>query len=177
MSMTTDGGATWVPDVGVDNPSIFGLDIKRISYPAPTVAYAVMSAFLTTTARIWKASINLVEVKSIEPNPACAGAVVTITGSGFSKDSTVSFGTTQVPSTDVQHVSGTELKVKVPPRSLLDTVDVTVTTPQLGTSIANPGSRFTYKGPVVDAATGKVNAPTVKSVTPPEGKVAGARGS
>jgi hypothetical protein len=79
-------------------------------------------------------------ITSISPSSGAAagGTVVTITGTNFSSDSVVDFGT--VPGTDVTVVSPTQITVTSP--ALAGTVDVQVTN-MFGTSLAVPADRFT----------------------------------
>ncbi len=81
-------------------------------------------------------------VTGVSPNsgPSTGGTSVTITGTGFTGASTVSFGTVPAPSFTV--VSDTTITVSSPP-AMPGTVDVKVTTPQ-GTSAANGADQFTY---------------------------------
>ena len=93
------------------------------------------------------------------------GAVITVTGTGFSGASAVDFGPTAGGSLTV--VSGTSLTV-VSPAELAGVVDITVTGPG-GTSATGPADQFSYDGrPVVSAvspAAGPVAGGTVVSVT------------
>ena len=76
------------------------------------------------------------------------GTSVTVTGTGFTDATSVSFGSTAA--TDLVVVSDTELTVDAPTGT--GTVDVTVTTPG-GTSVQGSADQFTYLGrPVVTSA-------------------------
>ena len=83
------------------------------------------------------------------------GQWLTIYGSNFTPDATVSFGGTAAPSVTVY--SGTELAVQTPAVATPSTVDVTVTTFQ-GTSATTAADHFTYG-----------YLPTVTSVSPASG--------
>ena len=85
------------------------------------------------------------------------GNTVDITGTGFTVDSIVTFGTLDLPDGDVAFNSDTGLSVLVPPGPA-GTIDVTVTT-DLGTS---NGASYTY-----------VDIPTITSVEPNFGLLAG----
>ncbi len=86
------------------------------------------------------------------------GTAVTITGTGFTGASAVSFGTT--PASSYSVVSGTEITV-ASPASVLGSVDVTVTTP-VGTSATSALDVFSYE-----------HAPIVSSVSPLAGPPSG----
>ena len=88
-----------------------------------------------------------------------AGASVTVTGTNFTSDATVMFGTTAA--TSVSNVSATQLTA-VAPAHATGTVDVRVTTGSGGESAAVAADKFTYD-PV----------PTVTAVSPDAGAVTG----
>ncbi|MGH7170930.1 MAG: putative Ig domain-containing protein [Gemmataceae bacterium] len=90
---------------------------------------------------------NAPTVTSISPNngsPA-GGTSATITGTGFTEGSTVSFGTLAATSVTVN--SSTSITAAAPPESA-GSVDVTVTTPY-GTSAIRSADQFTYGAPVI----------------------------
>jgi hypothetical protein len=89
--------------------------------------------------------------------PAAGGTKVTITGSNFTNATSVSFGTTAAASFTI--TSDTQITAVSPAGN--GTVDVTVTTPG-GTSTISTADQFTY-----------IPLPSVKSVTPTSGPVAG----
>ena len=89
--------------------------------------------------------------------PEAGGTKVTITGTGFTAGSTVSFGATKAKASTF--ISATELSAESPAGKA--TAAVTVTTPG-GTSAETPADLYTY-----DAT------PTVTKVTPAEGPLAG----
>ncbi len=86
------------------------------------------------------------------------GSPVTITGTGFTVATGVSFGSTAVASYTI--VSGTEITTTAPAEPA-GAVDVTVTSPS-GTSLASPADEFTYEV-----------APTISSLSPSAGPAAG----
>ena len=98
-------------------------------------------------------------VTGISPGsgPASGGTIVTITGTNFTGATVVHFGSTSATPTVN---SDTQITVTSPAGS--GTVDVTVTTPG-GTSATSSADQFTYN----------VAAPTVTSVTPSSGPLAG----
>lgn len=73
--------------------------------------------------------------------PLEGGTNVTITGSGFTGVTDVRFGST--PASSFTLVSDSTILAISPPGATAGTVNVTVTTPY-GTSVAGPGSTFTY---------------------------------
>ncbi|HEV2655410.1 MAG TPA: IPT/TIG domain-containing protein, partial [Ktedonobacteraceae bacterium] len=88
----------------------------------------------------------LPKVDSISPTsgPEAGGTTVTITGSGFTGATAVSFGSTA--GTDVTVVSDTQITVVSPAGS--GRVDVTVTT-SAGTSQTSTADQFTYTPVIV----------------------------
>ena len=89
--------------------------------------------------------------------PLAGGTKVTITGTGFTKSSTVSFGATKAKAST--YVSETELSAESPAGT--GTVNVTVVTAG-GTSATSPADDFNY-----------VSTPTVSKLAPAEGPEAG----
>ncbi|MDO9324635.1 MAG: IPT/TIG domain-containing protein [Methanoregula sp.] len=89
------------------------------------------------------------------------GDLVTISGTGFTTASTVSFGGTA--GTSVTYISATQISVRSPARTGGGTVDVRVTTTG-GTSATSSADRFTYVGVI----------PAITSITPTSGRLAGA---
>jgi hypothetical protein len=88
------------------------------------------------------------------------GTLVSITGSGFTGASAVSFGATSASAFTV--LSDTLLSATAPPQAS-STVDVTVTTPS-GTSATSAADRFTYSAAPL---------PAVTAITPTSGSAAG----
>ncbi len=91
------------------------------------------------------------------------GQSVTVTGSGFTGATAVSFGTVLVPRPAVS--GDTQLTVTSPAASASETVDVMVTTAR-GTSAMSTAGRFTYHDPAAAARA-------VTSAEPAGGSVAG----
>jgi len=106
-------------------------------------------------------------VTGISPNTGsdAGGNTVTISGSGFSAGSTVSFGT--VPGADPTVVNSTMLTVIAPPGTD-GTVNVTVTNPA-GTSATSSADRYTYLSPpvvtAVSPARGSESGGTIVTIT------------
>ena len=73
--------------------------------------------------------------------PTAGGTTVTVTGSGFTGATTVSFGT--VPALDLSVASDTQLTVTAPPAAGSGAVDVTVAT-SAGTSATGEADQFSY---------------------------------
>ena len=107
----------------------------------------------------WVFSIEPPSITHIEPRegPTAGGTTVTIKGSGFTESSTVRFGSAEAA--DVEVESPTRIKATSPAGT--DLVNVTVTNIN-GTSATGPTDWFDYVAP-----------PTVNSVAPGEGPVAG----
>ena len=99
-------------------------------------------------------------VTAVSPaeGPTAGGTVVTVTGSGFSRASAITFGSTAAPSFRVD--SDTSLSVTAPARGA-GTIDIRVTTPG-GRSAAVAADRFTYRA-----------LPRVTAVSPQSGPRAG----
>ncbi len=112
---------------------------------SPTVA---ADRFMYTTAPPTPA------VSGISPISGPSGTVVTITGTGFTAATGVSFGATSASSFTI--VSDTQITATAPAGT--GTVDITVTSPG-GTSPAVAADRFTYPAP----------APSVTGVSPTSG--------
>ena len=99
-------------------------------------------------------------VTDLDPNagPAAGNNTVTITGTNFTADSTVKFGTKAA--TSVVVVSATKITVKAPSGTTGTVVDVLVTTPA-GTSANTAADNYTY------------GTPTVTSIAPTHGPADG----
>ena len=96
-------------------------------------------------------------VSAVSPNdgPAAGGTMVTITGTGFTRATTVDFGTNQA--TNLTVASDTTITAYSPAGT--GAVGVTVTTPG-GTSATSTADQFTY-------------APSISSISPTAGTVSG----
>ena len=101
--------------------------------------------------------VPTVTALSVKEGPLAGATKVTITGTGFTKASTVSFGATKAKAST--YVSETELSAESPAGT--GTVNVTVVTAG-GTSATSPADDFSY-----------VSTPTVSKLTPAEGPEAG----
>ncbi len=86
-------------------------------------------------------------ILSISPTSGstCGGTKVTITGSGFTGATSVSFGSYKAKATDFTVDSDTQITVGSPPANSSGKVDVTVTTPG-GTSATSSADLFSYDG-------------------------------
>lgn len=142
---TPAGTAGQVVDVRLTTPN-------GTSYLAPSATYEYQAAAVTAPvlANISPANGDLF-----------GGTVVTINGSGLGSATGVMFGTR--PGTEIEIVSGTQLRVKTPEGASVATVNVTVTNPG-GTSATTTAARFTYDKPP---------APTVTAVAPATGPMLG----
>jgi hypothetical protein len=113
-------------------------------------AYLVLAPGFVPTPRLTAISMT--------NGPTSGGTSVTITGTGFTGVTTVSFGSTAAPSfTVTSSTSITALSPPVPP----GTVDVTVTNAG-GTSATSAADQFTFIAP-----------PTITAVSPNSGPLAG----
>jgi uncharacterized repeat protein (TIGR01451 family) len=112
----------------------------------------------TTTRVVLPPAPRAPAVTSLSPSsgPVEGGTAVTITGSGFTGATAVSFGTK--PAASLSVVSDSEITTTSPLGTGAGALDVTVTTPG-GTSATSPADQFTY-------AAG--NPPQVTGVTPVE---------
>lgn len=99
-------------------------------------------------------------VTAVSPlaGPLAGGTTITVTGTGFTGATALSFGTQA--GTSVTVVSSTQITVKNP-AALPAAVDVTVTTP-IGTSATSAADTFTYEA-----------GPTIASIAPTSGSTAG----
>jgi IPT/TIG domain len=114
---------------------------------------------------IWTAPIAVAPtpvVTGISPasGAAAGGDTVTITGTGFTGASTVSFGS--AVATIQPGGSDAQLTVTAPAANVSGTVDVTVTTPGGTSAITQPADQFTY-----------IEAPVVTGISPASGAAAG----
>ena len=100
-------------------------------------------------------------ITSISPTsgPTAGGTTVTITGSGFTGATAVTFGS--IAATSFSVVSDTQVSAISPPGTGI--VDITVTTPN-GTSATSTADQFTYAVP---------SAPTITSISPTTGPTTG----
>jgi IPT/TIG domain len=104
-------------------------------------------------------------VTGITPPSGSAGNQVTITGTGFTAATKVSFVSTASTATAANTVeSDTQILATVPPGS--GTVDVTVTTPA-GTSATSAADQFTYVQPGRIAPAAQPRAATVQNAGSP----------
>ena len=97
-------------------------------------------------------------VSGITPNSGAikGGTTVTISGTGFTGATQVSFG--QVAATNINVVSDSQITATVPAQAA-GTVDVTVTTP-FGTSTTSPADQYTYIFPTVNGVAPNVGPTT-----------------
>ncbi len=161
-SAKVDFGLAEATGVHVESPTSM-----TVTAPAGTgtVPVSVMTAGGTSLAD--KADLFVYDptptLSKIEPGegPVDGGTAVMITGTGFTKASTVSFGSTA--SSAVTVTSPTQLTARAPAgkKGKGETVDVTVATAG-GTSATSEADRFVYQPP-----------PWIGTVAPAEGPAAG----
>ena len=133
--------------LSVTSPAGSGSVDVTVTTPLGTSATSTADTYTYETAPV---------VSSLSPlaGPLDGGASVTITGTGFTGASAVSFGSTAATSYSV--TSPTEISA-VAPAEGAGSVDVRVTTP-IGTSGTSAADQFTYEV-----------APAVSAVSPPAG--------
>jgi hypothetical protein len=150
---TVTFGGTSGTDVSIINS---GQTINVTTPPGTgTVPIKIQSGSTTISAGTFS-YIPVVTKVSTNQGLATGGTTVTITGAGFSSNSTVSFGST--PGTNVSvGTNGTSITVTSP--GGVGTVPVTVTTSG-GTSAASSSTQFSY-------------IPVVTSISPPDGSANG----
>lgn len=137
-------------------PNSFSLSLFQMAQPLGTLAVAVSGNILIDPPIVYPVStqtlplLNTVIGYSVVPtvtgvNPnggSISGGLqgVTVTGTGFTSATGVSFGTAPASALDIQ--SDTQITVTSPAGN--GTVDVTVITPA-GTSATSPADQFTYQ--------------------------------
>ena len=141
LTATSPAGTAGTVDVTVTTPSG-----TSATTPDDHYTYAAATAPPTVTG--------------VNPNsgPVAGGQTVTVTGTGFTGATKVSFGTTAALNLTV---SGDTTLTATSPPGTSGTVAVTVTTPS-GTSATTANDHYTYNAP-----------PTVTGVSPNSGPVAG----
>jgi predicted esterase len=125
--------------------------------PVLVLALIAGQAYLTPHAQADTPPV----VSAVAPaaGPLSGGTVVTLTGSGFTAATAVSFG--GAAATPLTVVSDTELRVTSPATSAAGGVYVRVTTPA-GTSPQTTAARFSYRA-----------VPAISAITPASGPLAG----
>ena len=131
--------------ITVDSPAGTGTVDVRVTTPGGTSAINSNDEFSYHDA---PTVTNL----SVNSGSVSGGTSVTITGTHFTSDASVAFGTN--PGTNVVVVSETQITVNSPAGT--GTVDVRVTTPG-GTSAINSNDEFTYTVPVIYLTTSTYN--------------------
>ncbi|NNN20657.1 MAG: hypothetical protein HKL80_01470 [Acidimicrobiales bacterium] len=120
-----------------------GKGVKQIALIA-----SILVSFLVPFGLVSQSALAAVvpSITSITPNTSnvSGGINTTITGSGFTGATSVTFGSTNASGFTV--VSDTEITLSVPQATSAGTVDVTVTTPQ-GSSVLTSSDKFTYTTP------------------------------
>ncbi|MCE5253790.1 MAG: IPT/TIG domain-containing protein, partial [Actinomycetia bacterium] len=143
--------------------------LTKITYKAPAgTAGSVVDVLVTTTAGTSDntAADNYTygapTVTAVSPThgPAAGGTTVVITGTSFTADAKVYFGSTVVASSDVTVNSSTKITVVSPAGTAGETVQVKVTT-DAGSSPDTAADDFTYdaKTPVIDSISPSAGDP------------------
>ena len=128
----------------------------RVTTPAGTSPISTRSTFAFD-------AVPTVTALSARTATTPGGTVLTLTGTGLTRASSVLFGTT--PGTALTRLRATQVRVTVPAHAA-GSVDVRVITPG-GTSPVTVAGRFTYTTPPV------VMPPTVTRLSVPAGPVRG----
>jgi subtilase family serine protease len=121
--ITSGGNGTYNAGVGYDLCTGLGSPLANILVPGPSVVPVVSSI-----------STNL--------GPIDGGTTVTITGTGFTSNATVSFGVYKAAVTNISS-NGTTITVTSPAVTDEGPVDITVSTAG-GTSVKSSADQFTY---------------------------------
>ena len=162
-------GATSVTFGGVAATSYTVSSGSSLTAVSPTGAAGTVDVIVTNPAGAssavaadkftYSAAAPSVIVSAVSPNagPLAGGTGVTVTGSGFTGATAVTFGTTAATFTVVSDTSITATS----PAASAGAVDITVTAPG-GTSATSSADQFTYTA-----------APTVSAVSPTAGPSAG----
>lgn len=152
----------------VQTPGVFEIWWPGSSIGGRAVIAAFAAVLLGILASVLGYQVNqapgtlVVTGVSPEKGPMAGGTSVTVTGSGFTGATAVSFGAVADPKPTVS--SDIQLTAISPPVSTPGTVDVTVTT-AAGTSASSPADQFTYEQPPA--------APVVTGIHPTSGRLAG----
>ncbi len=143
-------GATQVRFGGTDAPSFTVVSDTTITVTSPPRAAGLANIQVTTPAGTSQASAfdvftygAIPTVTNVSPATGQAGTVVTITGTGFTGATSVTFGGVAGTSLNVAS-SGTSLTISAPAHAP-GGVDVIVVAPS-GSSAVTASSRFTYTG-------------------------------
>ncbi|MFZ0004497.1 MAG: IPT/TIG domain-containing protein [Methanoregula sp.] len=171
MSLISSGGSLYA---GTDGGGVWtwnGVSWSQMAGPSGMTSGIIFS-LLSSGSTLYAGTYNGVWATTLTPlsppvitgispsnGPASGGTSVTITGSGLSGATGVSFGS--IPATSFTVVSDTQINATSPAGSA-GMVHVTVTTPG-GTSATSSADEFTYFYP----------APVVTNISPDNGPVAG----
>ncbi|MFM9330777.1 YDG domain-containing protein [Paenibacillus mesotrionivorans] len=145
LSIHKQGGTLYFSDWHSSVAGIFTASLTET--PNPSVMITGVNAYGLAVAT------DIPKITAVSPveGPAAGGTAVTLTGTGFTGATGVSFG--GIPGTGLKVVHDTEITVTAPPGS--GTVDVRVEGPG-GVSPAGSNSRFTYSQPAAAAPTASV---------------------
>jgi len=151
-------------------PGVIFISATSITATSPVGAVGTVDVTVTTPGGTSLTSpvdqytyTALPTVTGINPTsgPASGGTTVTITGTNFSRDATVKFGSANGLNTII---SSTTSMTATAPAGTAGTVDVTVTTGS-GTSTTSPADQYTYTTPQPGAPP--PSAPPLPSSSPP----------
>ena len=156
---TVDFGANAATSVDVESST-------KLTVVAPAGSYGTVDVTVGTadgtsaTSSADHYAYGQPSVSAVSPRsgPGNGGQSVTITGTNFASGATVQFGS--AAATSVQFSSSNQLTATAPPG--MGTVDVTVTTPEGGTSSTSAADHYSY-----------IASPTVTAVSPRSGSILG----
>src|SRR5216683_246961 len=157
---TVSFGSTATSDFKVDSDT----QITVVSPPGSGIVDVTVTTPSGTSSTTYDDQFDYIPppptVTGIDPNngPATGGISVTITGTGFTSDASVLFGST--PASGITFISDTKITAISPPGCGI--ANVTVSTPN-GTSATSPVDLFTYVP----------STPTVTGINPDSGPTTG----
>src|SRR6266851_3272810 len=157
---TVSFGSTATSDFKVDSDT----QITVVSPPGSGIVDVTVTTPSGTSSTTYDDQFDYIPppptVRGIDPNngPATGGTSVTITGTGFTSDASVLFGST--PASGITFISDTKITAISPPGCGI--ANVTVSTPN-GTSATSPVDLFTYVP----------STPTVTGINPDSGPTTG----
>ena len=156
-SITATPGRRSVSGTATSDQTVFAEGLTDCDYSFAVTSDASGTGIVTASSSLGSfgfvpldIGVSGPPVTSITPSsgPGAGGTKVTVVGSGFTRGTTVEFGTT--PATHVRVTpGGRSLTCVLPPGT--GPVDVTVTSPGDGLGIPDARNRFTYLAPTISS--------------------------